>query len=122
MLVAEAGHGRLAGLVSVAAPARGLGEPATGEITALYVDPARWREGIGRALMDAAGAELRDDGCEEIVLWCFEGNANALAFYATAGLVPDGGRAAPRREGLPWEVRLRARLDWPSAGAGSPGA
>jgi GNAT superfamily N-acetyltransferase len=108
----EPGSGaeRIAGFCSLAAPALELDEPATGEVTALYVDPAAWRRGAGRALMDAAGAELRDEGCDEVVVWVLEGNHDALAFYAALGFAPDGGRTRHERSGLP-AVRLRARLD-----------
>jgi GNAT superfamily N-acetyltransferase len=74
------------------------------------VDPERWRRGIGRALVDAAGAELRDDGCDAAVLWVYEANAGGRAFYAAMGFAPDGGRKPDPFTGLP-EVRLRARLD-----------
>lgn len=109
VLVAEQ-DGALAGFASLAAPARNLDEPATGEVTAFYVDPDRWRRGIGRALMDAAAAELRDEGCDQAVLWVFEANGGGRAFYAALGFAPDGARGEEHGLGLP-EVRLRARLD-----------
>jgi ribosomal protein S18 acetylase RimI-like enzyme len=114
-VVLVAGYGddedpAVAGFASLAIPARDLDEPATGEITALYVDPERWRRGIGRALVDAAAAELRDDGCDEMVVWVLDGNARAIGFYAALGFAPDGGRQDEPHTGLP-EVRLRARLD-----------
>lgn len=109
MLVAEA-QSELAGVVSVAVPARGLDEPATGEIAVLYVRPDRWRRGIGRALLDAAAAELRDAGCDEAILWVFEANAAGRAFYEALGFRPDGGRQHMGEVGPP-EVRLRAPLD-----------
>jgi GNAT superfamily N-acetyltransferase len=108
-LVAEY-DGAVAGFAGVATPARELHEPATGEITTLYVDPERWRRGIGRALVDAAAAELRDAGCDEAVLWVLERNDAARAFYAAVGFTPDGARHPDPFTGLP-EVRLRARLD-----------
>jgi ribosomal protein S18 acetylase RimI-like enzyme len=106
VLVAEYDES-VAGFASLRVPAPDLNEPATGEITTLYVDPERWRRGIGRALLDAAAAELRDDGCDEAVLWVYEANAAGREFYAKLGFHPDGARQA---RGAP-EVRLRARLD-----------
>jgi ribosomal protein S18 acetylase RimI-like enzyme len=106
VLVAEYDES-VAGFASLRVPAPDLNEPATGEITTLYVDPERWRRGIGRALLDAAAAELRDDGCDEAVLWVYEANAAGREFYAKLGFHPDGAQQA---RGAP-EVRLRARLD-----------
>jgi ribosomal protein S18 acetylase RimI-like enzyme len=102
--------GAPAGFTSLAIPARDLHEPATGEITTLYVDPELWRRGIARALVDAAAAELRDDGCDEAVLWVYEANAGGRAFYAAVGFHPDGARKDEPLAGQP-EIRLRARLD-----------
>lgn len=109
VLVAEVpGQRGLTGFAALAVPARDLEEAGVGEVTALYVDPDRWRGGVGRALMDAVAAELRDDGCDAAIVWCLEGNARGLAFYAALGFADDGGRQ-PFHD-LP-EVRLRARLD-----------
>jgi ribosomal protein S18 acetylase RimI-like enzyme len=109
VLVAEH-EGTLAGVAALAIPARELDDPAVGEITVLYVDPASWRRGVGRALADAAAAELRDAGCDVAVLWVFEANERARAFYAAFGFTPDGARRRETMTGLP-EVRLRAALD-----------
>jgi ribosomal protein S18 acetylase RimI-like enzyme len=78
-----------------------------GEISALYVDPSRWRAGVGRALMDEALVRLRAAGCEEVTLWCFEDNARALAFYTKLGFVPDEAREVKYEK---QNVRLRMRL------------
>jgi ribosomal protein S18 acetylase RimI-like enzyme len=64
-----------------------------GELLALYVDPGRWRAGVGRALTEKALAELAARGWTEIRLWVLEDNARARAFYERFGLVPDGQRA-----------------------------
>ena len=108
-LVAEDDDG-LAGFASVAVPARDVAEPGVGEITALYVDPQRWRSGIGRALVDAAAAELREQGCDDVVLWTFEASEPSRAFYAALGFEPDGAHKPHPRTGV-GEIRLRARLD-----------
>ena len=108
-LIAEDEDG-IAGFVVLAIPARGLEEPDAGEITALYVDPPRWRGGVGRALVDAAGAELRDEGCDVVVLWTFAASDRSRGFYAALGFEPDGARATHARTGVD-EIRLRARLD-----------
>lgn len=100
----------VAGFAALAVPARDLDEPGAGEITAVYVDPPRWRSGVGRALLDAAAAELRDEGCDVVVLWTFEASERSRAFYAALGFEPDGARKPHQRTGV-GEIRLRARLD-----------
>jgi GNAT superfamily N-acetyltransferase len=102
--------GALAGFTGLALPARDTDVHGAGEITTLYVEPERWRRGIGRALVDAAAAEMRDDGCDEALLWVYEANDGARAFYAALGFHPDGARKTDPFAGLP-EIRLRARLD-----------
>jgi len=59
-MVATDEHG-ICGLVTTGV-ARNPDTPAMGEIWALYVDPLRWRCGIGRHLTAAARARLRADG------------------------------------------------------------
>jgi GNAT superfamily N-acetyltransferase len=108
-LVAQDARG-VAGFTALAVPARELHETGVGEITALYVDPPRWRGGVGRALVDAAAAELRDQGCDVAVLWTFEASEGGRAFYRALGFEPDGARAMHARTGVA-QVRLRARLD-----------
>jgi ribosomal protein S18 acetylase RimI-like enzyme len=63
-----------------------------GEVYAIYQMPGRYRTGVGRALMDAAVATLRDRGHTPIRLWALADNARALAFYHRYGFRDDGGR------------------------------
>lgn len=53
-----------------------------GELTWLYVDPARYRRGVGRALLRHALAEAGGDHVETTVL---EGNPAALGLYLAEG-------------------------------------
>jgi ribosomal protein S18 acetylase RimI-like enzyme len=62
-----------------------------GEVYAIYVDPARWSGGAGRALMDAAVAELRNRGYERIVLWTSRDTPQSHHFYERYGFQRDGG-------------------------------
>ena len=57
---------------------------ADGELRALYLDPARQRQGIGRLLWTAAVAQLGAMGFTAMRLWCIAGNT-AEAFYAAMG-------------------------------------
>jgi ribosomal protein S18 acetylase RimI-like enzyme len=63
---------------------------ATGELYTLYVRPAHWSTGAGRALTDAALDGLRATGYRRVVLWTLTENARARRFYAKAGFAPDG--------------------------------
>lgn len=59
------------------------------EVYALYVDPDRWRAGVGTALWRAVDA----GGGEEVAgvaLWVLRDNLRAREFYAVLGLAPDG--------------------------------
>ena len=83
--VASVGSGTPPGALS---PAGLAGE--TGELYALYVAPAHWSTGAGRALTDAALDGLRAAGYRRVVLWTLIENARARRFYAKAGFAPDG--------------------------------
>lgn len=52
----------------------------------LAVAPARRRQGLGRAMMDAAEAWLRERGAPKIQLMVREDNEAALEFYQALGL------------------------------------
>jgi GNAT superfamily N-acetyltransferase len=78
------------------------------EVAALYVEPDRWRRGIGRALLRAALDKATGDGYESATVWLFEENAAGRSFYETFGFKPDGEtRVEPDR---PAEIRLRLNL------------
>jgi ribosomal protein S18 acetylase RimI-like enzyme len=92
-------------------PDRDDGEAAGAEeIYALYVDPPRWREGIGRVLLSHAVAASA--AAPAVRLWVLEGNARARTFYRRSGFVEDGARKTIELGGreLP---ELRYRLDDP---------
>lgn len=61
-----------------------------GELYAIYVDPRRWRAGLGSKLLAAAERMLADGGFEQAILWVLEGNARGRSFYETQGWRPDG--------------------------------
>lgn len=98
--------GETLGFLSLGFPAD---ETAAAEVTALYVEPAHWRSGAGRALMDAALAEASARGCGQVTLWVLEPNLRARAFYERCGFTDDGGRQTAG-DGWPVELRLRRRL------------
>jgi ribosomal protein S18 acetylase RimI-like enzyme len=62
----------------------------TGELYTLYVVPAHWSTGAGRALTGAALDSLRAAGYRRVVLWTLTENARARRFYDKAGFAADG--------------------------------
>jgi len=57
-----------------------------GELDGLFVEPALWRCGIGRALIDAAAHEARRKGLTLTVI----ANPSARRFYESCGLTIEG--------------------------------
>jgi GNAT superfamily N-acetyltransferase len=78
-LVAEDEHG-VAGLVIA----------AHGEIDLLYTHPRVWGSGLGRELLAAGEAQLREAGCTEATLWTEERNERPRRFSEEAGWRADG--------------------------------
>lgn len=62
----------------------------TGEVPAIYVDPAALGTGTGRELLVAATAALREAGFARASLWVLEANEGARRFYERAGWHWDG--------------------------------
>ncbi|HEX4907667.1 MAG TPA: GNAT family N-acetyltransferase, partial [Actinomycetes bacterium] len=81
-----------------------------GELYAINLDPAHWGTGAGRALLQAAQAELARLGVDETVLWVLTGNARARRFYEIAGWAADGAERTREVFGVTVrEVRYRRR-------------
>jgi GNAT superfamily N-acetyltransferase len=80
------------------------------ELYALYVRPAWWSTGTGRALMDRVLARTSRAGYQSIVLWVLRDNARARRFYQRAGFAPDGATNVLDRLGGVQEVRYRRTL------------
>lgn len=64
------------------------------EIITIAVDPDRRHEGLGRALMNRAGAEALARGAEAMFLEVAEDNAPAAALYEKLGFAAVGRRPA----------------------------
>jgi len=71
-------------------PARDDDAMGQGELCALYVEPAHWGRGIGRALAVAARDALYGLGFRRAILWVVAGNARAQRFYRADGWTADG--------------------------------
>jgi ribosomal protein S18 acetylase RimI-like enzyme len=83
--------------------------PGTGELYALFVDPSCWCRGVGRALAEAALADLRDGGAVRVWLWVLEANVRARAFYERNGFVATADRTTSSLGDLP-EIRYSRPL------------
>lgn len=110
VLVAE-GEGGVCGFAGVG-PSRDTDTAAgTGELMALYLDPARWRRAIGTRLQHHALAALAGDGFRTAVLWVLSGNERAMSFYEHTGWVPDGhSKEESQGDVVLREVRYRRTL------------
>ena len=77
-----------------------------GELYALFVHPYWWGSGGARVLTDAAVADLRAAGCDQVWLWVLEANTRARAFYRRYGFTETSDRTHSSLDNLP-ELRLR---------------
>ena len=111
-LIAEV-DGHIAGFVVLDACRDDDVSPETvGEVTAIFVRPEEWGLGIGKALMRAAMARLRDGGWVEVALWVLEGDLRAVGFYERLGFRMDGAVRFLNMYGHPASrVRLRRLLE-----------
>ena len=92
-----------------------------GELYAINVDPDHWGAGAGRALLEAAQAELARLGFAETVLWVLTGNARARRFYEIAGWVADGSERTDEVFGVTVpEVRYRRRSTSADSSSATP--
>ena len=89
------------------------------ELYALYVHPAWWSTGTGRALMDRVLDTASAAGYSSVRLWVLRDNARARRFYERAGFAPDG--ASHTLEGLGGVTEIRYRRALP-AGPGMQAA
>ena len=106
-LVAEAPG--IVGFVTIA-PALGV-DAGSGEVAALHVDPAYWRQRIGAQLLEAAHRRLAERGFIRAVLWLVVGNDRALRFYRRYGWVPNGRTQMPEVWGVVLdEMQLERQL------------
>lgn len=70
------------------------------ELYALYVDPGRVGEGIGRALLDEAVRGCAAAGHARVYLWVLKGNRRARRFYERAGFEADGAEEPFEADGV----------------------
>ncbi|PSK65724.1 Mycothiol acetyltransferase [Micromonospora sp. MH33] len=66
------------------------GDPATGLLNAIHLEPAERGRGTGRALMVDALDAMRDRGWSRAALWVLRDNAAARRFYERGGWTATG--------------------------------
>ncbi len=79
--------GQPAGTVTVLScdPSNDYGFPGTDHVVAMWVDPQARGLGVADRLVEAVLARARDAGVPGVVLWVFEANERAGAFYRRMG-------------------------------------
>lgn len=77
--------GYVAGRLDVADGSEDEGGPATASLGAIYVDPDRWGEGVGGALLDRFEAACRAADRDAVRLRVLAANERALSFYRHNG-------------------------------------
>ncbi|WP_171109415.1 MULTISPECIES: GNAT family N-acetyltransferase [Streptomyces] len=81
------------------------------ELYAIYVDPERYGEGIGHALLKESVRRCRAAGHPRMLLWVLRDNAPARHFYERAGFTADGAQEPFEVEGVEVpEVRYAREL------------
>jgi ribosomal protein S18 acetylase RimI-like enzyme len=85
-------------------PGRRADPNVTGELYAIYFNPSRWGQGLGRTLFTCATGRLASLGYSTAILWVLESNTRARRFYEIAGWAVDGGT---KQENRPDGVELR---------------
>jgi GNAT superfamily N-acetyltransferase len=109
MLVAEDGD-ELVGFTTCGESRDPDAGPDAGEIRTFFVAAGRWRRGVGRALMEAALADLAARGYSEATVWSFAANERANAFYEAHGFARDGTERTEETWAGIAEVRYRRAL------------
>ncbi|MBW3619005.1 MAG: GNAT family N-acetyltransferase [Actinobacteria bacterium] len=90
----------------------------TGEVHAIYVDPAHWGRGAGSRLLSAGLDLLAAAGHRRATLWVLESNHRTRTFYEDRGWSADGGARSERRGDVTlFELRYARPL---SATRGTP--
>jgi GNAT superfamily N-acetyltransferase len=81
------------------------------EISALYVDAARWRSGHGTQLLEAAIESARTRRFREMTLWVLAASSSARAFYEACGFSADPLTKTEQRPGFTLlETRYRRTI------------
>jgi GNAT superfamily N-acetyltransferase len=108
-------EGALLGFAATGPSRDGDAPDGTGEVYAIYLDPAVIGTGVGRVLFAHVTGALRGLGFTHSTLWVLESNARARRFYEAAGWRADGTRKVETLHGHQViEVRYACPLSSPS--------
>jgi ribosomal protein S18 acetylase RimI-like enzyme len=69
---------------------QGRVDPQLLHVSMVFVDPACWGAGVGRALLDQLFADAMRAGYRRASVWTAEENERARRLYASAGMRPTG--------------------------------
>ena len=90
--------------------------PGAGELWSIYVQPASWGVGVGRALFERAVADLGARGFGPLALWVLTANERGRRFYERHGWRGDGATRVLDFDGTPIEeMRYRGPVRTPEA-------
>jgi len=106
VLVADTERNGIVGMTSLG-PARDVALGFDGEVYTLYVDPAFYGRGVGRALLEGAFAALSKGGMTSCVIWAHARN-HARYFYEAMG----GRLIAERTASMMGEPCPEAAFGW----------
>ena len=90
ILVAEDNESNIDGFSALGSSRDSDANPNTAEVSAIYVHPAKWGKGIGRALLSASLDQVRKREFHQVTLWVLEANQRARSFYESFGFIQDG--------------------------------
>ena len=89
LLLAEFANGEPVGFIHLETTPEFFTGEMQGYVANLAVKEASAGKGVGRALMDAAGAWTREQGMQHLTLYVFAQNSRARTFYARLGFEED---------------------------------
>ncbi len=83
-----------------------------GEISAIYLRPDVWRQGLGKQLCQKVFVELEKMGFNEVILWVLKENTQAKRFYESIGFIATGDTKSAKYDSEVFlnEIRYRKRL------------
>jgi RimJ/RimL family protein N-acetyltransferase len=90
LVVMDEMTGPICGFCDLIASRDADAKTTTAEISAIYVSPDKWGQGIGQELLSAAVARARENGFSELTLWVLDANQRARRFYEKFGFALDG--------------------------------
>lgn len=77
-----------------------LDKNSVGEVYAIYALEEFWDCGIGRRLMEASLAVLREMNCSMVKIWVLETNQRAISFYQKFGFIAEDMQKVEARGGV----------------------